>query len=80
MYKLFGGFLVCYYDLRIFYKNGSKKSIHYSLYDFIKALHHAYRLHKSCMVVFVVDGVDHHICYDKDLSGVDDCIYDERAS
>ena len=58
---------MCYYDLRIFYKNGSRRSVRYSLYDINKALHHAYRLRKSCMIVFVVDGVDHHICFDKYL-------------
>ena len=68
-----------FYDLRIFYKNGSTKSIHYSLYDFSKALLHAYRLHKSCMVVFVVDGVDRHIYYEKKLFGVDCQIYDDKT-
>ena len=69
---------MCYYDLRIFYKNGSKKSVHYSLYDFNKALLHAYRLHKSCMVVYVVDGVDHRIYYEKNKLGVNQ-VYDEKT-
>ena len=70
---------VCYYDLRIFYKNGSKKSVHYSLCDFDNALLHAYRLCKSCMVVYVVDGVDHHIYYEKNKCGVDYQVYNEKS-
>lgn len=56
-----------YYDLRVFYKNGSTKTIRYSYGDFIKAYRHAHRLAKSCKLVYVVDGHDYRVCFEKNL-------------
>lgn len=56
---------MCYYDLRISYKDGSEKSIHYSFNDYGKALRHALRLSKSCKIVYVVDGSDYRVSFEK---------------
>lgn len=56
---------MCYYDLRITCKNGSEKSTLYSCNDYAKALRHARRLAKSCKIVYVVDGRDHRVAFEK---------------
>ena len=56
---------MCYYDLRISYKDGSEKSILYSCNDYGKALRHAHRLCKSCKIVYVVDGKDYRVAFEK---------------
>lgn len=54
-----------YYDLRITYKDGSEKSVLYSFNDYGKALRHAHRLAKSCKIVYVVDGRDYRVAFEK---------------
>lgn len=56
---------MCYYDLRIFYRNGSTKSVPYSCNDYGKALRRANRLSKSCKIVYVVDGHDYRVAFEK---------------
>lgn len=56
---------MCYYDLRVSYKNGSTKSIRYSYNDYGKALRHAHRLAKPCKIVYIVDGHDYRVAFEK---------------